>query len=179
MKITHIKKLLLVALVCLTSCSANGPSVEAYKDETPKLSLRKFFDGNLEAYGIATDWRGKVTSRMEIKMKASWKGDNGTLEESFIFNNGKKLKRVWHITDLGDGKFKATASDVKGKADGKEVGSAANFLYRISLPYGDGFVDVDADDKMYLATSTSLINKVSLRKFGFEVGEFIFAIKKK
>ena len=170
---------MLIGLLSLTSCSGNGPSVEAYKEDTPKLSLKKFFNGNLEAYGIATDWRGKVTSRMEIKMKASWKGENGTLEEIFIFSNGKKIKRVWHITDLGDGKFKATASDVKGKAEGKEVGNAAHFLYRISLPYGDDSVDVDADDKMYLVTPSTLINKVILRKFGVEVGEFIFAIKKK
>lgn len=174
-----LKYLLLAGLLLATSCSANGPDIEAYKDEKPQFSMRKFFNGDLEAYGIAMDWRGKVTSRMEIKMKASWKGENGTLEEIFILSNGKKLKRVWHITDLGDGKFKATASDVKGKADGKEIGNTANFLYRISLPYGDDSIDLDADDKMYMISSNSLINKISLRKFGFEVGEFIFAIKKK
>lgn len=175
----YIKSILLASLLMITACSASGPNIEVYKDETPKFSLRKFFTGELEAYGVASDWRGKVTSRMEIKMKGTWKGKNGTLEELFIFSNGKKLKRVWHITELENGQYMATASDVKGKADGKEIGNAGNFLYRISLPYGDDSVDVDADDKMYLVTPNTLINKVILRKFGVEVGEFIFAIKKK
>ena len=179
MKKNIISKILVVGLFVLSSCSGNGPNIEAYKNENPRFSLKKFFNGNLEAYGVATDWRGKIVSRMEIKMKASWKGENGVLDEEFIFSNGKKLKRVWHITHMGDDKYIATAADVKGKAEGKSVGNSANFIYRISIPYNDGAIDVEADDKMYLVTPTTLINKVSLRKFGLEVGEFTFAIKKK
>ena len=50
-------------MLSLAACSSTG--VTYYADQLPKLVLEDFFDGNLEAYGVVKDWRGRVIRKFE------------------------------------------------------------------------------------------------------------------
>ena len=38
-------------------------------------------------------------------MTGTWNGNQGTLDEDFTYSDGKKEKRVWRLTDLGNGRY--------------------------------------------------------------------------
>ena len=42
----------------LFSCAIKDP--EHYSQKSPKLDIREYFNGNIEAYGVLKDWKGEV-----------------------------------------------------------------------------------------------------------------------
>ena len=61
------------ALLGLSGCAA--PSVEDYAMEVPKLNLKNYFNGVIDAWGIFTDRSGKVIKRFTVVMNCSWAGE--------------------------------------------------------------------------------------------------------
>ncbi len=58
-----------------------------------------------------------------------------------------------------------------GEAIGHSAGNALNWRYTLRLPVGDTTYDVQFDDWMYLVDARTMINRASVSKFGFEVGQ--------
>ena len=104
------------ALALLAGC-ASAPVPEDYAAEKPALDLKTYFNGPLTAHGLFTDRAGKVKRRFTVKLVGRWQGDVGTLEEDFLYSDGKTERRVWTITALGNGRYKGTAGDVIGDHD--------------------------------------------------------------
>lgn len=166
----------LSTLAVLTACSQ--AKIDDYRGQTPELSLREFFDGDLKAYGMVQDRSGKVIRKFSADIKAYWEGDTGHLDETFYYDDGEQDKRFWTLKDLGNGKFTGTAGDVVGEARGQVEGFAFNWAYTLTIPYKDDTIDVYIDDWLYLITENRLLNKSDLRKFGFNVGELTLVIEK-
>ena len=85
----------------LTDCAS--PRVEDYAAEKPVLDLRTYFNGIVDAWGIFTDRNGKVVKRFTVLMKCEWRDKQGVLDEDFVYSDGTKEKRIWTLTDHGDG----------------------------------------------------------------------------
>jgi hypothetical protein len=49
-------------------------------------------------------------------------------------------------------------------------------LLSLSVPYGDGTVDVRVDDRMYLIAPGVLINESVMKKLGVRVGSLLLVI---
>jgi hypothetical protein len=49
-------------------------------------------------------------------------------------------------------------------------------LLSLSVPYGDGAVDVRVDDRMYLVAPGVLINESVMKKLGVRVGSLLLVI---
>ena len=96
-------------MLSLAACSSTG--VTYYADQLPKLVLEVFFDGNLEAYDVVKDWRGRVIRKFEADIIAYWDRDVGTLEEDFIFDDGEIDRRVWTLNPLDQGRYSGIADD--------------------------------------------------------------------
>ena len=93
------------ALALTLAACASAPTPADYASESPKLDLRSYFNGPLTAHGLFTDRSGKVVRRFTVKMTGTWNGNQGTLDEDFTYSDGKKEKRVWRLTDLGNGRM--------------------------------------------------------------------------
>lgn len=153
----------------LTGCSS--VQVQDYKNETPVLVLEKYLDGDLQAHGFFQDRSGLIVKRFKVLMKASWRGDIGTLDETFEYSDGTKSKRIWTLKKLGNGKYSGTASDVIGEARGETAGNAFRWDYTLDLPVGDKTYHVRFDDWMYLMDDRIMLNKSKMSKFGIYLGE--------
>ncbi len=167
---------LMLAFSVLAACSS--VTVQDYADDQLKLEPEKFFDGNLNAYGVIKDRSGKVTRRFEASILASWENGIGTLDEDFVFDDGEQQKRIWTLTPNGQGGFSATAGDVVGNGTLSYAGNSMFLEYVLRIPYNDGTLDVGVDDRMYLVSENVLINKSVLKKFGLRVGEIVLTIIK-
>ena len=160
----------------LAACSSTG--VIYYADQLPKLVLEDFFDGNLEAYGVVKDWRGRVIRKFDADIIAYGDRGVGTLEEDFIFDDGEIDRRVWTLNPLDQGRYSGIADDVVGEGDVAVEATNAFFDYILHIPYNEGILDVKIDDRMYLVTPDVLINESRMSKFDIPVGELLLVIQK-
>ena len=162
--------------LALGGCAS--PDIESYASQTPVLDLRSYFNGTLNAYGIFTDRSGAVVKRFTVVMVCSWTGNEGVLDESFTYSDGSTQKRIWHLTQLADGRYTGRADDVVGVAEGRSAGNALNWKYTLALPVDGKVYEVQFDDWMYLMTNSVMLNKATMRKFGFRLGEVTLAFTK-
>lgn len=161
----------------MTGCSTI--TTEDYTNTTPRLDLRQYLNGPLEAWGMLYDISGKVDLQFHVTMKGSWKGNVGTLEEHFTYSDGRKDQRTWTITFTDDHHFTATAGDVVGEAKGTQHGAVANMRYVLDAKRSSGeTIRLDMDDWLYLQTDKVLINRTKMRKFGLTVGELVITFQK-
>jgi hypothetical protein len=155
--------------VSLSGCA--GVSLESYKSETPVFSLREYFNGPVRAWGIFTDRSGQVQKRFSVEMNCSWQGEAGTLDESFLYSDGTRQRRIWHLLDRGQGRFEGRADDVVGVALGETSGNAFRWSYTMALKVGEQVWHVEFDDWMYLMDGQVLLNKSAMSKWGIHLGD--------
>ena len=166
-----------VAIMLITGCA--GPRVDSYRDQTPVLDLREYFDGEIEAHGMFQDRSGEVVRRFRVDIKGTWVGDVGTLEEDFFYADGSPERRVWTITRIDEHNYIGTAGDVVGEAKGEAYGNALRWRYVLALEVDGKVWNMDFDDWMFLVDDQVMINRSEMRKFGFRVGEVTLSFRKK
>ncbi len=170
------KILIIICFMSLFSCSIKDPKF--YQNNSPKFDVRKYFNGKLEAYGVVKDWRGKVNRRFNATMEGKWQGNEGILEEDFIFDDGEKQSRTWKIKVLDDNNFTASAGDVVGEATGKQHGNALRMDYVLRTPVGKKTYDLTIEDWIYLIDENHAINESKIKKFGITVGYLTLGFNK-
>ena len=175
MKIFKIA-ILMVMLMMLSSCA--GHKLDYYKDTTPVVDIKEYFNGPIKAWGIVQDWRGRVVRRFDVEMVGEWNGDLGTLTEHFEYYDGEKQVRIWKIKKLPNGTYEGTASDIIDQANGELEGSAVRWNYVMDLPVGDTTYKIRFDDWMWLMNDDVLINRSYLKKFGVTVSELTIFMQK-
>lgn len=158
---------------------ASAPLPTDYAAERPLLDLRRWFDGELVAHGLFTDRSGKVLRRFTVSLTGAWQGAEGTLDERFRYSDGRTERRVWHLTDLGAGRWAGRADDVVGEAVGQAAGNALNWRYTMRLPVEGKVYEVDFDDWMFLVDERVMLNKARMSKFGVLLGEVTLAFTRR
>lgn len=174
------------ALIAFTAllfvgCSAIDPQV--YRDERPALELQHYFSGTLEGHGLFQDRSGLVQRRFVVTIKASWAGDVGTLDEDFVWSDGKREKRIWTLRrapgEATGTRWIGTAADVIGEARGVVSGNALNWTYAFDLSTDDGKrYEVAFDDWMFLIDERVMLNRAVMSFYGFRIGEVLISFRK-
>ena len=167
---------LALSVCVIQGCS--GPNVLIYKNENPTLNLKEFFNGEVKAWGIFTNRNGEVIKRFTVVMDCRWNGDEGILDEKFIYSDGTKQQRIWKLKDLGMGTYQGSASDVVGIAEGQSSGNALQWKYILSLPVDDKVWEVQFEDWMYQIDQNVMINKAQMTKWGIYLGEVTLSFTK-
>lgn len=173
------RRIVLAAALALTLAGCAGPRIDDYAAEKPVLDLKQYFNGTLDAYGIFTDHSGKVVKRFTVVMKGSWNGDEGVLDEDFVYSDGSLQKRIWRLKRLPDGRYTGTADDVVGEARGQARGNAFNWTYTLALPVDGRVWHVDFDDWMYLMDDRVMLNTAVMSKWGVKLGEVTLSFVKR
>ena len=101
------------------------------------------------------------------------------MKERFEFDDGEKTDRTWEIVFQDNQMFKAKAHDIAGEAKGRQNGSAVNINYTLQVPYKNSTINLRMDDWMYLIENDLILNRTTMKKFGFKVGEIVLFMKKK
>ncbi len=171
------KALLAGLLLLLAACSC-PPKVDDYAGREPAMDIREYLKGNVEAWGVIQNRAGMVTDQFHVTLKGTWKGNDGTLEEHFLYTDGRKDARVWSIHFSDDHHCTATAHDVIGEAKGAQFGNAVNMAYILHVPVKDTTYDLSMDDWMYLMDKHTDLNHTTMHKFGIKVGELFLTFKK-
>lgn len=173
-----MKNLILLLLIS-TIASCSSQKLSDYSNENPKINLREFFNGKIQALGIVQNRSGKVIKRFEADIDASWVGNVGTLDEKFQYSDNTTSTRVWKLVEVSPNKYEATASDVIGTAKGETSGNAFFLEYNLNLPVGDSNYKIHFEDWMYLVDKNTLLARTYMTKWGVNVGEITIVMKRR
>ena len=176
MRILARLSIVLLSLGLITSCSS--VPVSEYADNTPVMVVEEFFNGSLRAHGIVKDRGGKVIRYFNASINAYWVDGVGTLDEVFRFDDGEEQRRIWKLVRDEAGNYVGTANDVIGSSTLEIAGNSLFLDYVLRIPYGDGTLDLNIDDRMYLVSERVLINESVMTKWGFDVGQITLVIEK-
>ena len=171
-------KLLLALAAAVTLAGCATPDVTLYKAATPVLDIATYFNGTIDGWGMFQDRSGKVVRRFTVRIDARWDGAKGTLDEHFVFDDGEKQNRVWTLVKDGD-RYTGTAGDVVGTGTGAQQGNAFNLRYVLALPVDGRTWHMDMDDWMWAVDDRTVLNRTTMTKFGFRVGEVTLAFRKR
>jgi hypothetical protein len=172
-------KLLIAAALALglAGCAATG--VEEYRATTPVLKLEHYFNGRLEAWGMFQGRSGEVKKRFHVVIDARWNGNFGVLDEHFRWSDGTESQRIWTLIRQPDGSYRGKADDVIGEAIGKVAGNALHWRYVMAVPVDGKTYHVAFDDWMFLMDDKVMLNRSTMSKWGFHLGEVTLSFIKR
>ena len=151
---------------------------EDFKGTEPTIKIEEYFNGQVKAWGLLQNRSGKVTRQFKADMFGKFENNILILEEDFFWTDGEKQKRTWKIEKLDENNYQGTASDVVGSAKGFQYGSAFKFEYDLLVPFKSKNIKVSFDDWIFKQDEKVAINRATLTKFGFKVGELtVFFLK--
>ncbi len=181
MKITKlISSLLLIIFVVFITNSILKKNMkpEDFQGTEPVIKIEEYFVGQVKAWGLLQNRNGKVTRQFKADMLGKFENGILTLEEDFYWTDGEKQKRIWKIEKLDENNYKGSAPDVVGNARGYQYGSAFKFEYDLLVPFKSKNIKVSFDDWIFKQDEKVAINRATLTKFGFKVGELtVFFLK--
>lgn len=161
----------------LAGCAA--PGIERYAAERPVFDLMRYFNGRVRAQGLFAKRSGEVVRRFVVDMQCSWSGpagaEEGVLDERFTYSDGQTERRVWRLTHEGGGRFRGRADDVVGEARGESAGNAFRWAYTLRLPVDGSVYEVQFDDWMFQIDERTVLNRATMSKFGFRLGEVLLS----
>ena len=160
----------LIALAMLLGgCSVMQP--KDFEGTEPQLDLFGYFEGETRAWGIFQDRSGNLQRQFTVDIVGQVSGEELTLTEDFVYAEGETQQRIWRIRRIDEHRYEGRADDVVGSATGLAYGQALNWRYTLRLPYRGSEINVKFDDWMFLQTDGVLVNRATVSKFGFKVGE--------
>ncbi|OMQ25847.1 DUF3833 domain-containing protein [Serratia oryzae] len=171
----NIRNLLLALLFLLAGCSAE---VSDYQHSKPTFDLFGYFSGETRAWGMVQDYQNKQIRRFEVVIQGDVVGNTLTLNEKFVYDDGERQTRVWHIIRNEDGSYQGTAGDIIGVAHGNTAGNAFNWRYDMDVKTDNGKIKLHFDDWLFRQDEKRLFNVTSLRKFGLEVAKVTLFFEK-
>ncbi|MDB4238824.1 DUF3833 domain-containing protein [Alphaproteobacteria bacterium] len=156
----------------LTGCfQAN---MKQFENNTPKLDLFSFFEGETIAYGIFEDRFGNLKRQFRVNISGTVDNQLLTLDEKFLYDDGEQAIRIWKIKKNIDNKqkisYEGQADDVEGKANGSAVGNTLNWSYDIFLNIKGSNIKVHFNDWIYKQSEDLAINRAYVSKFGVNIG---------
>ena len=152
--------------------------IESFSNTVPPLILEEYFAGRTRASGILFGRNGAVKRQFSVEMQGTKTNDGITLEEDFIFSDGEKQHRTWVVKKIDNNTYHGTAADVVETAVGRQFGSALNWSYVLRVPVDGKTYDITFDDWMFLQPDGVLLNRATMKKFGFKVGELFIAFRR-
>ena len=180
-----MKKLLLILILLIiisvlikSNLFNDSMKPEDFKNTEPEIKLEKYFEAQVKAWRILQDRKGRVTRQFEANMIGKFENNILTLEEDFFWKDGETQRRVWKIKKIDEHNYIGTAPDVIGEAKGASYGSAFKFEYNLMIPFKGKNIKIRFDDWIFKQDEKVAINRATLTKFGFKVGELTVFFEK-
>ena len=170
--------LIIIAALIKSNLFNDNMKPEDFKNTEPEIKIEKYFEGQVKAWGILQDRKGRATRQFKANMIGKFENNILTLEEDFFWKDGETQRRVWKIKKIDEHNYIGTASDVVGEAKGASYGSAFKFEYNLMIPFKGKNIKIRFDDWIFKQDEKVAINRATLTKFGFKVGELTVFFEK-
>jgi len=106
-------------------------------------------------------------------------GDEFTLVEDFVYDDGERDRKTWRLTRVGGGRYVGTREDVVGEAIGVQDGDVFRLEYDVVLPSENGRGrQVRFRDVMAETADGVVINHATVGLWGLRVGRVELTIRR-
>lgn len=166
----------LVLLPLLGACQTM--KIDDFEGTEPQLVLEDYFAGKTRGWGIFEDRFGNLRREFKVDIHGEWDGRMLTMTEDFVYADGEIDRRVWRIEKLSDSRYRGSADDVLGTAEGTAKGKALTWSYDIVLNVGGSDLKVRFTDWLFLQDDDVMINRATVSKFGIEIGTVTLFFRK-
>lgn len=160
----------------LAGCGSTN--LQDYAGLQPTFDLAAYFQGQTRGWGMVRDRSGKVLRYFIVDIEGRFEGDQGSLNENFVWSDGERENRVWQLKKTGPQSWTGTTADVVGIATGEAVGNILRWQYVFTISVDGRKIDMDFDDWMILVDDETLLNQAKFSKFGIHLGEVVLSFKK-
>ncbi|MFT6072635.1 MAG: hypothetical protein ACJARD_000071 [Alphaproteobacteria bacterium] len=168
----------LISSLLLSACGKSEPNPD-FTDTKNILNIQEFFATKASGSGVFFDYADKAYRHFYVTFEGEKKGDDFFLTEDFVWSDGEKQQRIWHLVFQDDKNFTGTADDVVGIAKGKLLNNSLHMLYTLRVKRENGdMIDLNMDDRMYLTEKNVIINRAKAKKYGITVGELVATFSK-
>ena len=167
---------LIFTIFLLAGCTKM--KIEDFDNTLPQFVLEDYFIGKNKAWGMFEDRFGRITRQFVVDITGSLEGDELTLREDFIYNDGETETRTWVLKRTSATTYEGTTENVIGIAKGTINGNAFNWVYDFNLAVGDSIWKVKFDDWMILQPDGVLLNKATVTRWGFKLGTVYISFSK-
>jgi hypothetical protein len=144
----------------------------------PAFDLFRFLAGRTVAHGVFEDRFGKLRRSFTVEIEGKANDGVLTLEEDFIFSDGTTDHRLWRLEKTAEDRFTAICGDTLAPADGRIGPEQCEMSYKIMLDIGSRQLAVRFDDVFYPLDDTTMINRATVTKLGFRLGQTIIVLSK-
>ena len=125
------------------------------------------------------DRKGRLTRQFTVAITGTVNSDGSLiLAENFDWSDGEKSQRTWILKPNGRAQLHRRAEDVVNSASGTLYGNVLNWQYVLNLKVDETAWKIAFDDWMFLVDDGLLLNKATMSKFGFKVGEITIVFQK-
>ena len=143
----------------------------------PSFVPERYFARRLDAYGVFVDRFGTIRRQFEVAVTGQQTDTGFILDESFRYDDGEIEARRWAVTALGEGRYEGRSADVVGIARGLCAANMLRWRYTFRLAMYGGKVTVAFDDVMVLQAGDILVNRATVSKAGFRLGEVLLSFR--
>jgi hypothetical protein len=141
----------------------------------PAFEPERYFARRLDAYGVFVDRFGTIRRQFKVAVAGQQTDSGFVLDESFLYDDGETEQRRWEVTALGGGRYEGRCADVVGVARGLCTANMLSWRYRFRLAMYGRKVTVGFDDVMVLQAGDILVNRATVSKAGFRLGEVLLS----
>ena len=170
-QIKHVPRFAGLAVVVAVLASCVDAPTQRFDGASPAFDPIAYFEGPTHAWGVLESRGGTPKSRFKAALFGRRDGDALVLTQDFTFEDGRRQQRIWRMRRVDEHRYDATADGVIGVATGHVHGNAFRWEYTLQLKPGNPLTRVRMHHWMYLAgDGSTLVNRVTIRKFGMQVG---------
>lgn len=133
--------------------------------------LAAVFAGRARGWGIFEDRFGRLKRSFRIDIAGRYSGSELVIDEAFVYGDGARENRTWHVVSLGGGRFRGTCPDCVGEAIGEvDAAGVIRMRYAFRLAMKARSLVVDFDDRIYRIDGGRAINRATVTKWGVTLG---------
>jgi hypothetical protein len=172
-------------LLLLSGCQS---TIRDYANDTPRLDMRRFFNGDLEVWGEWFQYEGHP--RFHMRMSVAWAGDDGTVTEDYTYGEWGKGSSTWKLHFTDDHHFTATSDEMVGVSQGEQYGNAMHLRYTLHHPGHERHErypgherheqsrDIAMDEWFYLIDDDHMIGHLTSSVHGVVTGHLEMGVRK-
>ena len=148
------------------------------RNDNVQFDLLAYFEGETLAEGVFESRSGEVKRRFHVEMTGRTEAGTLVLDERFLFDNGERQQRCWRLARTGATGFTGHCEDAVRAADGHFAEGCAYMRSALRLKVGRRLIPMQFDDVFYDTGAGTVMNRSTVSKWGFRLGQVLILFRK-
>ena len=169
----HISPGRAALLIALALAGCDKPlKTDHFTQTAPRFDPIAFWTGHHTSWGVVENASGAPTDTVRTDCLGTLQPDGSLrMAQTLTLGDGTVTHRDWHMWRDSPTQYGATANDMVDEAHGSAAGRVFHWTWTLALSPGNALKNITMDQWMYFYPGGTMMNRTTIRKFGFVVAE--------